>query len=101
MKLKDLLEIIHENPELSTDDELKRAVSLIYRVQEMTGAERDVIRATFKNGPLHDGDVPSKSGRDSLVQDGFVAKIVVRGEDGFNACTYLGFRAHKLIETGA
>jgi hypothetical protein len=101
MNLKNLLESIHESVELSTPEEIKRACELIIRVQDMNSGERDVIRATHKHGPLVDGDIPSKSARDQLVKDGFVAKVVVRGEDGFNACTYLGRQAHHLIEAGA
>ncbi|GAT33274.1 hypothetical protein TSACC_21687 [Terrimicrobium sacchariphilum] len=99
--LKLLLESIHESTALSTPEELKKACVLIERVQGMNSAERDVIRATFRKGPLFDGDVPSKSGRDSLLSDGFVAKVVVKGEDGYNACTYKGRKAYRLIEAGA
>lgn len=101
MKLEALLESIHESADLSTSEELVRALKLIIRVQEMNSAERDTIRAAFRNGPLYDGDVPSKSSRDVLVEDGFIAKVVVRGSDGFNACTYRGKWAYKLIEAGA
>lgn len=98
MKLKTILEAIHESPELSTPEELKRACELIIRVQEMNSAERDTLIGAFRQGPLYDGEVPSKSGRDALLSDGFIAKVIVKGEDGFNACTYKGLRAYRILE---
>ena len=99
--LKQLLDALHESAELSSAEELQRACGLIIEVQAMDGAERDCIRASYRNGPLFDGDVPSKSGRDRLLDKGYMAKVVVKGEDGYNACTHKGAWAHRLIEAGA
>ena len=41
-------------------------------------------------GPVWDGDVISKSCRDTLLDLGACAKVLVKGEDGFNAATYFG-----------
>lgn len=41
-------------------------------------------------GPVWDGDVISKSDRSALLDIGACAKVCVKGEDGFNACTYFG-----------
>jgi hypothetical protein len=49
-------------------------------------AEREVIRALFFHGPLFDGDIPSKSGRDVLVE-----RKLVRRQNGWNALTDRGF----------
>lgn len=43
-----------------------------------------------KNGPCWDGDVISKSCRDELLDIGACSKVLVKGEQGFNACTYFG-----------
>lgn len=99
--LADLLDALHESTELSSAEELKDACELIIRVQAMNGAERDTIRAAFKNGPLWAGDLPSKSARDTLVSEGFMSHVVMKGEDGFNACTNKGARAYRLLEAGA
>jgi len=99
--LKQLLDAIHESTDLSSAEELKSSCELIIEVQAMDGAERDCIRAAYKRGPLFDGDVPSKSGRNSLLEKGYMAKVVVNGEDGYNACTYKGAWAYRLIEAGA
>jgi hypothetical protein len=99
--LKELLDVLHEDEKLSPDGELAWACKLIVRVQAMTGGERDTLRAAFKSGPLYDGDVPSKSARDALLEAGMIAKVVVKGEEGYNACTYRGSAAYRLLAAGA
>ena len=96
--IKTLLAAIHSDLSLDTAEEIKSNIELISRVQEMTCGERETIKAAFTHGPLYDGDVPSKSDRDSLVKDGFISKVVVKGEDGYNACTYKGHRAYNLLQ---
>ena len=66
----------------------------------LTGAETDTLIALVEQGPLWDGDVPSKQGRDSLVQRGLAAKVVVKGEDGWQAATYAGRDAYKALYPG-
>ena len=100
-KLKSLLDTLHESLYTSTADEIKKACSLIIDVQGMDSDARDCIRASYRSGPLEDGDVPSKIARDKLVDSGYMAKVVVKGEDGYNACTYKGARAYRLLEAGA
>ncbi|WP_035384023.1 hypothetical protein [Ferriphaselus sp. R-1] len=99
--LKLLLDALHESTDLSSAEEIKSAVALIIEVQSMDSAERDCIRAGYKYGPLFDGDVPSKGGRDQLLEKGYMAKVVVKGEDGYNACTNKGAWAYRLLEAGA
>ena len=100
-KLESLLDVLHVSLDTFSSDEVKDSCKLIIDVQGMTSAERDCIRASFQNGPLFDGDVPSKSARDSLVNRGYMTKVVVRGEDGYNGCTNKGAWAYRLIEAGA
>jgi hypothetical protein len=64
---------------------------------QMTGAEVDTLVALIEAGPLWDGDVPSKAGRDALIERGLAVRVVVKGEDGHTAATYAGrdaYRAH-------
>lgn len=98
MKVEKLLSSIHSSVELDSAEEIKENIKLIIRVQDMGSGERDTIRAAFRHGPLYDGDVPSKSSRDALVKDGFIVKVVVKGEDGFNACTYKGRMVYRILE---
>ena len=60
----------------------------------MTGAEIDCIVALVERGPLWDGDVPSKRGRDSLIEQGLAVRIIVAGADGYTAATYAGRDAY-------
>ena len=66
----------------------------------MTGAEIDTLVALVERGPLWDGDVPSKSGRDELLSRGLAVRVVVKGEDGWQAATYAGRDAYKALFPG-
>lgn len=66
----------------------------------MTGAEKDTLIALVERGPLWDGDVPSKVGRDSLIAQGLAVRVVVKGEDGWQAATYAGRDAYKALYPG-
>lgn len=99
--LKQFLDALHESVDLSTAEEIKRACELIIEVQAMSSGERGCILASYRHGPLYDGDVPSKADRDSLVSKGYMAKIVAKGDDGYNACTHKGAWAFRLIKAGA
>lgn len=66
----------------------------------MTGAEKDTLIALVERGPLWDGDVPSKGGRDSLLAQGLAVRVVVKGEDGWTAATYAGRDAYKALYQG-
>lgn len=101
LQLIKLLDVIHIDKNLSTHEEYVRGNALINRVQRMDAGERDCICLSFEKGPVDDGDVPSKSSRDTLVEEGFMAKVVVKGEEGYNACTYKGAMAYRLIKAGA
>lgn len=59
--------------------------------QLLDGSARDTLVALIKQGPLWDGDVPSKVGRDTLVYLGLASKVVVNGMQGYQAATNLGF----------
>lgn len=60
----------------------------------LNGAEIDTLVALVEAGPLWDGDLPSKAGRDSLIARGLAVRVVVRGEDGWQAATYAGRDAY-------
>lgn len=61
----------------------------------LTGAELDTLVAMIESGPLEDGNVPSKNGRDSLISRGYAVRIVMKLEDGITAATYTGRDAYK------
>lgn len=51
-----------------------------------------------KHGPVWDGDVISKGYRDCLLEVGACAKVLVKGETGYNACTYLGLELLNIYD---
>ena len=98
MKLHDSLGLLgFSDLNLVTDSELRSAIILIMGAESLNSAERDTLIALHQEGPLWDGDIPSKSGRTGLIEKGFAVRIVVRGEQGHNACTLSGSCAFKLI----
>lgn len=58
-------------------------------------SQLDTLVALVEQGPLWDGDVPSKSGRDALLEKGLAVRVVVKGADGYTAATYRGRDAYK------
>lgn len=62
---------------------------------DLTGGEFDTLIALIENGPLEDGDVPSKSGRDGLLDKGFAVKMIKDGQDGYQAASYAGADYYK------
>ena len=99
MRLKDILEsICYTN--LDSAEEIAEAVNLIIEVQDFKNREVDTLLCAFNQGPLFDGDLPSKEARNTLIDKGYICKIIVKGEDGFNACTQKGALANKLLISG-
>lgn len=62
---------------------------------EMTSKNIDTLVAIVENGPLWDGDVPSKRERDDLIEAGYAVRVLNKGEDGHTAATYKGAQAYK------
>lgn len=99
MSIKKILQAIEgERLDLSSKSELLEAIDLADLALRMGPGHRDTLRACHDAGPLWDGDVPSKAHRDDLLEVGAIAKVVVRGEEGFNACTYRGRSLLKALE---
>lgn len=66
----------------------------------MNGAQLDTLIGLVERGPLWDGDVPSKSGRDDLIDMGLAVRVVAKGADGYTAATYKGRDAYKSMFPG-
>ena len=82
---------------LEDAEEIAANLKIIADVRAFTGAEIDTLVGAFREGPLYDGNVPSKSGRSLLVQKGYMTRCIVKGEWGYNACTYSGAWAYKVL----
>lgn len=63
-----------------------------------TGRCADTLIGMVKNGPLFDGDVPSKEERDILMEVGLGVKVCMNGEDGFNAARQIAFWVVREFE---
>jgi hypothetical protein len=94
---------IHDDDMRALLDELDRlrdAIKAPDRRPILTGAEKDTLIALVEQGPLWDGDVPSKQGRDALVRRGLAAQIMVKSDDGWQAATYAGRDAYRALFPG-
>lgn len=94
------LRVLHIDTGSASVDEMQEGIVFIEEVRKLDGAARDTLRALFRDGPLYDGDIPSKRGRDRLLALRYASKAVVNGEEGYQVCTYLGAQAYRLIEAG-
>lgn len=53
------------------------------------------LEALILNGPQEDGDVLSKISRDDLVRENLAERVVIKGRQGYNAATNLGYLVYK------
>lgn len=85
---------------LDTEEEHKTNLAILDDAVTFldNGAAIDVVAALFERGSLFDGDIPSKSGRDALLEKDYVAKVIQKGEWGYNALTYKGGWLNKCLE---
>lgn len=95
--IKHLLDAVHLSIHDSTDKEIADAIKLIELSDLARANAFDTIIGLFQNGPLYDGDVPSKTERDWLVKNGLAAKVIYKGEDGYQALTYEGAKCYRII----
>ncbi len=96
-KLNNLFKILHIDIKTSSSEEIKKACKLIIDIENLDSAQKACITKAYHNGPLFDIDVPSQSARNELVEKGFMSRIIVKQQEGYNACTDKGLLAYKLI----
>ena len=61
------------------------------------GGAVDTIYAMYQNGPIDDGDVPSKSGRDLLLDLELASRVMVEGGESKNALTMKGDSIRRVL----
>lgn len=89
-------ELPHTDGEKAALAEIVQAADAVLQYNLM-----DTLTAVAEQGPTADGDVPSKTERSALLSLGLLTKCLVKGEDGYQACTYLGRDVLRVIkETG-
>lgn len=67
----------------------------------MGGDAREVLHQLVKSGPVWDGDLISKSGRDTLLDLRLASKVCVNGKQGFQAANYVGWAVLMAGTKGA
>ena len=80
---------LNERPDLDDKDEVVELVHMIDFARNNRGLHEQLWQL-HAHGPLWDGDVISKGDRTALLKIGACEKVCVKGEDGYNACTYFG-----------
>lgn len=88
---------LNERPDLDDKDEVVELVHMIDFAKQNRMLHEQLWQL-HSRGPLWDGDVISKSDRDELLRIGACAKVCVKGEDGFNACTYFGRSLLRIFD---
>lgn len=92
----EVLKVLGIDEDDTSKKERAEIEKFVFRVNEMSGNEIDTLIALYRRGPLEDGDIPSKVGLESLMEKEWASKIIVRGWDGYNACSYKGSDAYKV-----
>lgn len=54
----------------------------------------DTLCALVEQGPVWDGNIPSKSGRNALIERGYAVRVINNGEEGFTAATPTGMQLY-------
>lgn len=95
INIKKVIEDAFGRVDLSTVKEIEYQLKCFEQAASLNSNAVETLSSALKTGPLWDGDVPSKSGRDDLLDIEAIAKVVVKGEQGFNAATYHGHNVAK------
>tara|TARA_Y100000310_G_scaffold335183_1_gene416585 strand:- start:43 stop:447 length:405 start_codon:yes stop_codon:yes gene_type:complete len=96
-----IFEALYFTPEHEDHDDITFYLDTIMLAKKAQRRAYDTLVALYRRGPLEDGDVPSKSERDWLVQYDLAAKIINKGKDGNQALTYYGRDVLKVIDASA
>lgn len=60
------------------------------RAIQVSAIELETLRFLHNKGPIWDGNLPSKSARDTLVEKGLAIRMIHQGQGGHQACTDRG-----------
>lgn len=61
----------------------------------LDSGEREVLNQLLHTGPVWDGNIVSKSSRDSLIGYKLAVRCCCYGEDGYTAASYTGKNVFK------
>lgn len=57
----------------------------------LNSGQREVLKQLLFQGPVWDGNVPSKAARDDLIGYGLATRCCFLGEQGYTAATYTAY----------
>lgn len=63
--------------------------------ESLDSGEREVLNQLLHTGPVWDGNIISKSSRDTLLDYGLAVRCCFMGEDGYTAASYEGLSVFK------
>ncbi len=96
--LAQIMEKMGISPDYCTFSEMKRYLVIIDKAQTLSREAGETLKAMYDHGPLFDGDLTSKVGRDELANKQFCTRIVVKGDQGYNAVTADGVQALRVVK---
>jgi hypothetical protein len=88
---------LNERPDLLDKHELVELVHMIDFAKTYRRGH-EALYQLHAYGPVWDGDLISKNDRDVFLENGACAKVCVKGEQGYNACTYFGRSLLRIYE---
>ena len=91
--------LMHINPQLCDDDDLEyfeHICELASKVDADIGI--DTLACLVREGPLEEGNLPSKVQRDQLSALNIITPVMVKGKPGWWGATYGGERVLKIVE---
>lgn len=88
---------MYERPDLLDDGERLELIHMIDFARTYRH-HHEALYQLHAKGPVWDGDVISKQHRTDLLDIGACAKVIMKGQEGFNACTYTGRRLLRVYD---
>ena len=83
---------------LKTQDEIAYLSTIINIAYMLSVGAAEELQAIHDEGPTWDGNLISSSNLPELLDNDLVAKVVIKGEEGYTACTYRGKIALSIVE---
>lgn len=93
------LALLHINPHLCDDEDFmyfEHICELASKVDADIGI--DTLACLVREGPLEEGNLPSKVQRDQLSELKIITPVMVQGRQGWWGANYNGDRVLKLVE---
>lgn len=97
--INEIIELLSLDSEEKEDVEYAKDIGQLADLlidNSLAGFIIDAFQQALRSGPLADGDLVSKAGRDFLLEGGLMAKVLVNGEQGYQALTYKAFDLKRI-----